>query len=355
MSRSRRGFTLIELLVVIAIIAVLIGLLLPAVQKVREAAARAKCQNNLKQICLAAHNYESSTGGFPPGAGKLPVQPSGPPVVSGATVTFPSGTSRPSVQVLILPYVEQASLYNLYKLDYDVHVAPENELPRAQEVPFFLCPSDLSDAKQANTTNTLGSSFFGRSNYFANAGRAPSALNDAEGLGGVYAGIFFIEYTSQQVIKFGGNPRQVKILDIADGTSNTAMFSEIKKGQKNSDRDYWDVRNDSGGNYTNTPDQVDPPANCAGALTYSYAGLQYSRAGTMWTEFYNHTVVPNSKTWDCVDPSLVRGYIGARSYHSGGVNVGFADGSIRFITDSIEARTWRLMGSRSDGLTFTAP
>src|SRR5882672_999830 len=94
------GFTLIELLVVIAIIGVLIGLLLPAVQKVREAANRLKCTNNLKQLGLACHNYESTYSVFPPGAGPLPNQ-----------VTFMTSNQRPSLQVMILPYLEQANKY----------------------------------------------------------------------------------------------------------------------------------------------------------------------------------------------------------------------------------------------------
>src|SRR5262245_33670622 len=108
MRKQRRGFTLIELLVVIAIIAVLIGLLLPAVQKVREAANRMKCSNNLKQIALACHNYESTFSALPPGAGPGPR-------------LLPDSPQRPSVQAMILPYLEQANKYNQFNFDYDVN------------------------------------------------------------------------------------------------------------------------------------------------------------------------------------------------------------------------------------------
>src|SRR5256886_1063392 len=120
--RRRSAFTLIELLVVIAIIAILIGLLVPAVQKVREAAARAQCQNNLKQLGLAAHNYESTYKNLPPGAGPTP---------SGS----PAANSRASVQAVILAYVEQANVYNLFDLTQDVNASASNANARLQQVP----------------------------------------------------------------------------------------------------------------------------------------------------------------------------------------------------------------------------
>src|SRR5438067_2020424 len=126
-SLSRRGFTLIELLVVIAIIAVLIGLLLPAVQKVREAAARTKCQNNLKQMGLACHNYENQNGTFPC-AGIYPIQGTAP--------------DSYSVHARILPYIEQSSLYQLVDLSQPATSQPT---VTGQRIPIYLCPSEVND------------------------------------------------------------------------------------------------------------------------------------------------------------------------------------------------------------------
>src|SRR6266545_4321504 len=126
----RSGFTLIELLVVIAIIAILIGLLLPAVQKVREAAARAKCQNNLKQIGLALHNYESAIQKYPP-SGVYPV---------GAT----AGDVY-SIQARLLPYIEQSNLY----AQIDLNVTPATQLNVIrQRIAIYLCPSEVKDVER---------------------------------------------------------------------------------------------------------------------------------------------------------------------------------------------------------------
>src|SRR5436309_470327 len=138
--RARRGFTLIELLVVIAIIAVLIGLLLPAVQKVREAANRMKCQNNLKQLGLALHNYESGNGHFPPAY----VRTSGKQSGSAYSVLYPDGNWNGlygwAWGTLLLPYVEQDNLYKTLRLDLPCW-APENASLVKTKLPIFLCPS----------------------------------------------------------------------------------------------------------------------------------------------------------------------------------------------------------------------
>ena len=132
-SRFQRGFTLIELLVVIAIIAILIGLLLPAVQKVREAAARMKCQNNLKQLGIALHAYHDANGKLPPGAENTVWPKPNPP---GNTTTFQGTTWL----VYILPYVEQNNLYNQYNFTVAYNNAT-NLAVGTTKIPIYLCPS----------------------------------------------------------------------------------------------------------------------------------------------------------------------------------------------------------------------
>jgi prepilin-type N-terminal cleavage/methylation domain-containing protein/prepilin-type processing-associated H-X9-DG protein len=337
--QRRRAFTLIELLVVIAIIAVLIGLLLPAVQKVRAAADRSKCQNNLKQIGLATLNYESTNRAFPPGAGPLPDLPDGYPA---------SGTQRPSPQALILPYVEQANKYNQFNFRYDINGASQNLAARIQDVPFYLCPSDPSPAVYPTTGE-----HYGRSNYFASLGATASPTNKD----GTTGGIFYVEFTNTQWNQ-GNKSGAVRITDVADGASNTAMFAEIKRGLMR-------------GGVVTTPTPMDPnevravaamtgadllapPAACNATAgnAYTYAGLEYYRSFA-FTSFYTHTVPPNYRGGDCTDLSNV--HLAARSYHTGGVNVVLCDGSVHFISDGIDLETWRRLGARADGQVLTLP
>jgi prepilin-type N-terminal cleavage/methylation domain-containing protein len=183
-SRARAGFTLIELLVVIAIIGVLIALLLPAVQKVREAANRMKCANNLRQMALAVSNYESTFSTLPPGAGPLNDHPD------------VNNDSRASVQALILPYIEQANKYNQFDLHYEVDNDVHNLAARQQDVSIYLCPSDPSTAvfTEAGSTDHNG-----RSNYFGNAGAHAYSGN----LDAATAGLFNFESNAKVQVKNG--------------------------------------------------------------------------------------------------------------------------------------------------------
>ena len=339
MVRRRSGFTLIELLVVIAIIAILIGLLLPAVQKIREAANRMKCSNNLKQLGLAAHNFESAYQTLPPGEW---------------TRSTDGGSSRPGLMAVILAYVEQANKFNQFNFAFDVNTAAVNAPARRQDVPIFLCPSDSSGARF-----TDGGQPVGRTNYFGSIG----AVADSRLEGDPRSGCFHANSSTAA----GTTPTGLALSALTDGTSNTAMFSEVMRSQTANSTTVDYTTNVASGDIAVDPGLSDGRAvsGCAGGSVsrrINYVGLQYYRGGINHHSFYSHTLPPNwnrkqqvvaNQKYTCGDASFRRAHIAASSYHSGGVNVCLADGSVRFIRDSINFDTWRAFGTRGNGEVFT--
>jgi prepilin-type N-terminal cleavage/methylation domain-containing protein/prepilin-type processing-associated H-X9-DG protein len=344
MWKRRSAFTLIELLVVIAIIAILIGLLLPAVQKVREAAARMKCSNNLKQIGLAAHNYESSNGTLPPFKHYK--------VINGVT-----RSSDATIQAFLLPYVEQGNKYNLFDLNYNVNsdlpIDPSipvktgaNAAARLQDVPIYLCPSDPSQETYFSA---------GRQNYFGSLGAQASPFGGSAG-----DGIFALPRPGAGQIQKG-----IPIVGVSDGTSNTVMFAEVMRSTTlfnaaSGIRDNMTViinSSDLGFNLVDgtTITMCQDGSNWSKSI--KYVGYQYYRALPSNTVF-THTLPINwnrkvsggaVQRYSCGSNDFGAMHIAASSYHTGGVNVGMADGSVRFLSDSIDFAVWRAAGSRAGG------
>lgn len=354
MTRRKSGFTLVELLVVIAIIGILVGLLLPAVQAAREAARRMQCQNSIRQLALASHNFESAVKYFPPRRHSKVF-----PNAAGVPTTYYSDASP---QVFLLPYIEQGNKSNLWNLDYNVNndnhiqtlvnLSNVNAAGRNGDITMYLCPSDPSDMLQG---------LAGRSNYMVSTG----ANADYRG-GQIGDGIFAMPNPAAGSILKG--PTHASI---TDGTSNTAMFSETKRGNFN---------NSQTGRFDHTTHMLNSTAfttaaqftdgrNLAlcnpgptGTTYFRYVGLQYYRSSVSSLFAYSHTLPPNwnrrsatvaTQRFGCGNTSFAQAHIPASSYHTGGVNVVYADGSCRLISDSVDFATWQALGSRAGGEVVT--
>jgi prepilin-type N-terminal cleavage/methylation domain-containing protein/prepilin-type processing-associated H-X9-DG protein len=315
MTRARNGFTLIELLVVIAIIAILIGLLLPAVQKVREAASRMKCQNNLKQIGLGLHNYHDARGQLPTG--------------------WDFATSWGAL-AHVLPYIEQDNVHRMIDFAQPIN-EPVNVPSQQVTISTFLCPSD-----KQNPMPSLGAA----TNYHGNNGnwvvfvRARGLNENAPQPNGV----FFTE------------SRGITIQGITDGSSNTAFYSERVLGDGNMGlvsplEDTFNGPNGAPGQ----PDSADLAYTWCQSVDITNPANQFPIfMGAPWghgQHCYQHIIPPNGRSCGWL-PSL-RAAMTASSRHTGGVNVVFGDGSVRFIRDSIDILTWRAMGSRNGGEVFS--
>jgi prepilin-type processing-associated H-X9-DG protein len=362
---------------VIAIIAVLIALLLPAVQSAREAARRAQCVNNLKQIGLGLHNYHSAHNTFPPGRMTPDIIKGGVPNLVGPTnysltnapYTPGTWTGIYSVHCHILPFMEQTAAFNALNFtgpnlgqlqDASGAVVSPNYTTYVMTAGSFICPSDPNTSTVPGGENNYRANFGGSTPYAGGSIRPDNTPRQGSDNG---------------VFTYGPG---ITIAQIVDGTSNTVMFAERSKGSAKFNQTgdkgdlifiplstytiTWNAAADADGLFQICQNRQVAPSDFfyqSGRYVASPGfGLEFSDGwGFAWyiATLYNHVAPPNWQGWDCglgssiIDVPSEHGIVTARSYHSGGVNAMMADGSVKFVKDSVSVAVWRGLGSRAGG------
>ena len=314
--KRRRGFTLVELLVVIAIIGILVGLLLPAVQAAREAARRMQCSNNVKQVGLACHNYESAFRSLPAG-GIVSYTPAAQAALT-ATNFCTTGLDRTQAPwtVLILPFVEETNLYNQF--DFRRRFTGSSNIPGdapnaalfATNMKKFQCPSDPNSESTVNNSNYLG----------VQGGGPPTGVGGPPCSTSAGQRVFF-----QNGVIFANS--KTRFADITDGTTNVFLIGESR---------YMPVpRMRTDGFHAGWASSLKADSGFAVPLTFAAAVLQINAQKECGVGL-----------GDCFN--FVSRLFGSR--HPGGCQFGLCDGSVQFVSQSIDINTYRQTAIRNDGL-----
>ena len=327
------GFTLIETLVCISIIGLLTSLLLPAVQSAREAARRAKCANNLKQIGLRMHSYHAANNCFPHEINDYSHSNAG-----GAMM---GGPQPCSALVRLLPFLEQRALFSSVNFDVEAYPVagyppnPANDTVFNTRLSVFLCPTDARGRATPHGNNYRGN--FGVGPCFNTTAESPDSANG-----------------------FFNFPMTLRASSFSDGLSHTVAYSErligsggVQRGAGgvgSAERDFGDLSIESSA-ASRSPDYALEWCRVAAVTNFP----DFTNAGYTWvlasrkTTIYCHAQEPNGPIPDAIASPATMGIATARSWHHGGVNALMGDGSTRFVPDGISRMVWRALGTRSGG------